>query len=105
MATGRRRVAWSRVARDHLDDAIEYIAKESPSSANALLDRILDAAESLGEMSERGRVVPELRDPHTRELLLDPFRLIYHVSPTSVDILGLLHQRRDFRLWDRSEPT
>lgn len=105
MAAGCRRVAWTRVARDHLDDAIEFIAKESPGSANALLDRILDAAESLGEMSERGRVVPELRDPDTRELLLDPFRLIYHVSPTTVEILALLHQRRDFVLWDRSDPT
>jgi toxin ParE1/3/4 len=105
MAAGRRRVIWSEAARDSLDEAIGFIAEDAPQVAAALLDRILAAAESLDELGERGRVVPEVRDPDTRELLVDPFRLLYHVSPSTIEILGLIHQRRDLKLWERSEPS
>lgn len=70
----------------------------------AVLERILRAAESLESLGERGRVLPELEDPVIRELLSDPFRIVYRASAEVIEILGVLHQRRDFKLWDRSEP-
>jgi plasmid stabilization system protein ParE len=87
-----------------LDEAIAYIAEDSIDSAIRILETILDAAESLNEMSERGRVIPERGDPGIRELVVDPFRLLYHVSEADVTILGVLHQRREFEGWPGREP-
>jgi len=64
------------------------------------LERLLDAAQSLSELEERGRIVPELANPALRELQVEPYRLIYSVSEPAVVVLGVLHQRRDFGGWD-----
>jgi len=38
MAGRSRRVVWSERARDGLDDAIGYIAEDSPAAAGKVLD-------------------------------------------------------------------
>jgi toxin ParE1/3/4 len=103
MGPRRRRVAWSAGAYRELGEAIEYVAEDSPQNAVRLLERLLEAGESLGELSERGRVVPELVDPKIRELQVDPYRLIYSVAESEVMVLGVLHQRRDFDRWGRAD--
>ncbi len=105
MAAGRRRVAWTESARNEFDEAVAFVAEDSPQAALELLERILRGADSLSSLSERGRVVPERRDPAIREILVDPYRLIYGVDERGVVILGLLHQRRDFERWDRTPGT
>jgi toxin ParE1/3/4 len=94
-----RRVIWSRGAHRELDDAISHIAEEAPNAARAVLERLLTAAASLESMSERGRVVPERNDAAVRELLVEPFRLVYWVRTADVVILGLIHQRQDYERW------
>ena len=99
MASRRCRVVWTERARDALDDAITYVAKDSPQAARRLAERILDAAASLEHLSERGRIVPELKDPSVRELLVHPYRVIYEIHQSDVAILALLHEARDFARW------
>ena len=103
MGPRRRGVVWSDGAFRELDEAIEYVAQDSRQAAVRLLQRLLDAAQSLSELAERGRVVPELDDPTIRELQVNPYRLVYSVSDTEVVVLGILHQRRDFDRWGRSD--
>ena len=103
MGSGRRRVAWSDGALRQLDEGISYIAEDSIGSAVRVLELILESAESLRMMGERGRVVPERGDPRLRELLVDPFRLLYHLGESDIVILGVLHQRRDYHRWTRGE--
>lgn len=101
MAPGRRQVVWSQRARDALDEAIGYIWKDSPTAAQRLLQRIIETAATLESLSERGRVVREIEDPSLRELLVKPYRLMYEVGPTTVVVLALLHEARDFATWQR----
>ena len=101
MGPRRRGVAWSEGAFRELEEAAEYIAQESPLAAARLLERLLEAGDSLAELSERGRVVRELGDPSVRELQVEPYRLVYAVRASSVIILGILHGRRDFDRWGR----
>jgi len=84
-----------------LDEAVGYIAQDSPAAAQRLLVGALDAAASLTTLSERGRRVPEVGDPKTRELFVQRYRLIYEVHPTEVHVLGFLHGVRDFEKWLR----
>ena len=70
MATRRREVIWTRRARDALDEAATYIAENSPEAGLNLIERALDAAESLSTLSERGHIVAGLNDPTLREILV-----------------------------------
>ena len=96
MVVGRRRVVWTKSARDALDEAIAYIAQNSPTTARNVLTEILEKVGTLDRFSERGRIVPELEDPVVREVFAYSYRLIYRVSATEVQVLAVVHQARDF---------
>ena len=100
----RRRVVWSERATRTLDEAVSFIARESGVAAQQVLQQTLEAATSLETLSERGRVVPELRDPAIRELLVLRYRLLYQVTADTVIVLAFIHGARDFARW-RQGPT
>jgi len=95
MAARRRRVVWTEHARQMLDDAISYVARDSLPAAERLLIQTLEAASSLNVHSDRGRVVPELDRPNIRQLLVQRYRLVYEVTPAEVQILAFVHGARD----------
>jgi len=82
-----------------LEEAVEYIANDSPAAARQLATAVVAAAESLADLSERGRIVPELGDRRYRELLVSSYRLVYRVSEEAVNIIAVVHGARDFRSW------
>ena len=104
MARRIRKVVWTNTAQNTLDEVLAYLAQDSLPAAQRLLETVLDSAESLASFSERGRIVPELRQSHIRELLVGRYRLIYEVFDTKVEILGFIHGARDFAKWRQSLP-
>ena len=105
MGRRRRAVVWTSEALRQIDEALAYVAQDAPSAAEQLLLKILDAGASLSILSERGRAVPEWRAGSIREILVDPFRLLYDVRETKVIVLAVLHQRQDFaRFRERKHP-
>lgn len=88
-------VEWAESAFSSLFDAIEYIARDSPSYAAAFAIRAERAAASLDMFPERGRRVPEFDDPAVRELPVASHRLIYRVGTNRVLLLAFVHQSRD----------
>lgn len=94
-----RRVVWTDEARRGLEEAVEFLARSSPTAAIRLLDAALDAAASLGTLSERGRLVPELRESGVREIFVQTYRLMYEARPVEVRIIAFLHAARDFARW------
>ena len=103
MGPRRRQVVWTEGARRELDATVTFVADESLEGAIRLLQDILNSADSLHSMPDRGRVVPERDDPTVRELLVGPYRLMYDVAGSDIVILGVLHQRRDLDRSGRSE--
>ena len=91
------RVVWSVPAWNRLEAAAEYIAKDSPQYAAALIIEAREAARSLRHFANRGRVVPEENNPSIRELLVSSYRLIYRVGEGEVQILSFIHQARSAR--------
>ena len=92
-----RRVAWTGAALIDLETAASYIAEDSARYAAAFVREARDAARSLARLAERGRVVPEFKDPSIRELFVRNFRLIYHVTEGTVYIIGFIHGARDLQ--------
>lgn len=97
MAEERREVIWTTSARNELDDIVTYIAKDAPLSALAFLEEVLNTADSLTTLSERGRIVPEYQNPLVRELFVKHYRLLYEIHDRAVYVLGLIHGARDFK--------
>jgi toxin ParE1/3/4 len=96
-------VAWTLPARQDLLKAIEYVVQQSPPAAERLLNRLETAAASLAGSPNRGRIVPELGHPR-RELIVDDYRLVYRVRGAEIQILRVIHGKRDFlRAWKSSQ--
>lgn len=96
MVTGPRDVIWAPSAYADLDQVLAQ--REDPAG---LLEAVLEAAESLSTLSDRGRLVPELDDAVTRELFVQDFRLMYEVSSAHVFIVAFVYGSRDFETWRR----
>jgi toxin ParE1/3/4 len=97
-----RRVVWTEIAWGDLEAAADYIAKDSPNYAAAFVREVRDAARSLANLAERGRLVPEFGDPSIRELLVRSYRLVYQVTKPTVHVVGFIHGARDLEaLWER----
>jgi plasmid stabilization system protein ParE len=99
MAGESRRVTWTAEALSALDEALSYIAQESPQGASLLAEQALKAADSLATLSQRGRVVPEQDEPTIREVFVGRYRLLYEVTESEVIVLTFLHGARDFARW------
>ena len=97
-------IEWTESALASLVDAIEYLARDSPSYAAALAFRAERAAASLNTLPERGRRVGEFDDPAVRELIVDSYRLIYRVRSTKIVILAFVHKARDLASLLSTEP-
>jgi len=91
-------VIWASVAETDLINIIEYIAEDSPQNAIKILAKIRKQASDLYTMPERGRIVPELYDQEIlsyRELIIEPWRLIYRVTEQEIYVLSVIDSRRN----------
>ena len=86
-----------------MNEALEFIAAESPEGARRVLHAALDLAASLETLSERGRVVPEYDDASIRETFVYSYRLMYRIEGDTVAIVAFLHGARDFERWSRKQ--
>ncbi len=86
-----RRVAWTEPALDDLEAVAAYIARDSEHYSVAFVREIIEAAESLADMAERGHVVPELGEQAIREVLVRPYRIVYRIESDRVLILAIVH--------------
>ena len=99
-----REVKWAEAAWSDLEEAADYIARDSAYYAAAFVREVQEAARSLNHFAERGRVVPELNDPIIREIFVRSYRLIYLVKEGAVFIIGFIHGARDLdSLWSPEE--
>jgi len=91
------RVVWSIAALADVEAIASVIARDSERYAATVVERLLESAVSLGNLSERGRVVPETGDEAIREIFVYSWRLIYRIQPGIVRILAVVHQKQNLR--------
>jgi toxin ParE1/3/4 len=94
-----RKVQRSEAAVDDLLGIVDSLFTDAGMDVALDTEQRLDAAiESLEELSNRGRVVPELRVHGIttyREIIAMPYRVIYRVEPHEVWVVAVLDHRRD----------
>ena len=99
-----RAVVWTRAALECLDEILATIALEaSPKTAERVLGVFDSTAESLSDLANRGRMVPELEQSTIREVFVYRYRLLYQVSSAEVRILAVIPGEMDYHAWLRKE--
>ena len=71
------KVILSPRAIQDLKEIVRYISFDNAKAAERLGYALIDAALSLATLPERGRLVPEFDDDLTREIIYDPYRIVY----------------------------
>ena len=89
-----REVTWAESASDDHAEVASYIARDSKFYATAVVRELILAVRSLDVFAQRGRVVPEYRDPSIRELLVRDYRLVCQVGDVAVHVLRIIHGAR-----------
>lgn len=89
------RIRWSEPAELDLDDIFVYIARDAPAYAERFIDQIIDAVAKLRDQPRLGKPVKEARNEQIRELVFRGYRIIYMIRQHDIQILGVIHGRRD----------
>ncbi len=91
-----RKVIWSDEAIADLGTIVSYIAADNRSAAESLGMTIFARTRVLADFPSLGRIVPEERSPNVREIIVEPYRVIYEVNAAaeSVEILRVWHAAR-----------
>lgn len=87
------RIKWLSEAVGDLIGIREYIAQDSPASAEGVAERILSTVDYLRSHPGIGRAG---RVPGTREIIIPglPYIVPYRVRGNNIEILGVLHTSR-----------
>jgi len=88
------KVVWTDTAKHNLRTIHDYLAQNSPSYAKRMVDRLTSRSKQIGVFPLSGRVVPEFEVGQIREVFLPPYRIIYHIRPDHIDVIGVLHMSR-----------
>jgi len=89
-------IIWSHTAVEDLKGIVQYIALDDPDAAAKLADRIIHRIETASKLPFSNRLVPEKAEEPIREVILKPYRLIYHVDSNRnvIHILRIWHAAR-----------
>ena len=87
-------VRWSLRARADLKAIHDFIAKDAPMNARAVVREIVGRANLIDQTPRAGRKVPELEDEAIREIPVYSWRVIYQLRDDAVFIVTVVHKRR-----------
>jgi plasmid stabilization system protein ParE len=90
-------VKWTAHATTQLRHIHDYIAEDSPLYAKRVSDALVRKTFLLAELPCMGHKVPEFDDEAVRELSLYSYRILYEIKITHIDILAVIHKRRDLQ--------
>jgi len=89
-------VKWSRPSKQDLKQIYNYISRDSTFYAQKVVIAIVEKSETLNVFPYMGRIVPERNEERIREILIYSFRMIYQINSNNIEILALIHSKKDF---------
>jgi len=93
-------IIWTSHARSDLLEIAKYIAKDSVTIAMQKIELIEEAVKPLATFPEKGRNVSELEEYENnryKELIVNPWRIIYSIDNKTVNILMVVDSRRNLQ--------
>ena len=90
-------VKWTDHAKTQLRHIHDYIAQDSAYYAKRVVAELVNKTFGLDELPRIGKIVAELNDEKVREVSLYSYRILYEINITQIDILAVIHKRRDLK--------
>jgi toxin ParE1/3/4 len=97
--TKKLKVVVPPSVKKDLREIVEYYFEVNPQYSEKIFRTIIDRISELEDFPEKGRVVPELRDHNIltyKELIEDPYRIVYKVLTEEVLLVSVIDGRRNF---------
>lgn len=88
-------IIWSENAMKDIEEIAEFIAQDSEYYALLIVEKIYHSAQRLIGFPKSGRKIPEIDRDKYREIIADNYRVMYKLKSDIVEILTVLHARRD----------
>ena len=88
------KVVWSNRALRSLAAIHGHISADSEANAHRVIDRILKRGDQLSTFPLSGRIVIHPRHRNIRELIEEPYRIIYRVRRNEVNVIDVFHSAR-----------
>jgi len=96
------RIQFSPSALDDLRALIEYYNEQGVAQVGTrIANELINATETLADYPQMGRVVPEFDTPSLRELIREPYRIVYRLdsdSDANPDCISIIRIWRNERL-------
>jgi addiction module RelE/StbE family toxin len=89
------RLVWTEPAVADLQAIVDFIGRDSEVYAATVAERLFQGVEALERFPRMGKVVREVRRPSIREIVVEPYRIIYRIRQDRVEILAIVHGARD----------
>jgi len=77
-------IYWTRTARDDLQAIWNAASLNSSVYANKFVCDLLSSAHNTLNSPEGGTIVPEINDPNTKEIICNPYRIMYQVRKDKI---------------------
>jgi plasmid stabilization system protein ParE len=81
-------------AQQHLRLLYTYIAHESVSTAQQIVNDLAERTRPLAEFPLTGKVIPEANDTSLREVHAHSWRIFYQVRSLDVFVIAVIHKRQ-----------
>jgi addiction module RelE/StbE family toxin len=88
-------VRWTPQAEDDLQAIYDFIARDSQHYAQLVINKILNAVDTIEQFPLIGRHIPEKPRDDLRELIKPPYRIVYRVGQEA-HILTIFRASRQF---------
>lgn len=90
------KVLWTKPAFQDLQSIKEYIARDSVYYSEKVTTDIIMATERLFLFPQSGRMVPEIGEENTREIIYGSYRIMYQIRQEAIYITQVTHGKRSF---------
>ena len=90
-------ITWSEKSVADLEEVYDYIAMDSPFYAQHQVEKIIASVERLPTFPASGRPLPEFPATPLREIIVDPYRIVYRPSESEIFIVAVIHGKRLLR--------
>jgi toxin ParE1/3/4 len=88
------RIEWSPEAIEDAEAIAEFIGRDSPYYARAVIAKIVSVSRSMADFPNIGRVVPEIGVDNIREQFVYSYQCIYRVEPNRILVVAIVHGKR-----------
>lgn len=88
------KVVWTNNATGQLRAIHDYIARDSPRYAIAMVDRITRRSKQIAHYPLSRSIVAEYDRDDIREVIELPYRILYRVRSERIDVLAVIHSAR-----------